>query len=571
MKKLLILFLWLVGVLAYSQSTYYVDDDAVNDLGVGSFADPFKTITHGESHLAGGDTLYIRGGTYQEIVTISGINGTSGARTVISGYLNEDVNIDGNNTLPGTLYAYLVRLQSTYTTLQKVDIINSLDAGLSITGNYSYGLYVDLSHIGESGMVLACTEGMFDHCTCTDNGYGYITGGGGRYATWGSAICTGGSAAVNCIIQNCISHDNKGEGFNAYNNSNGTIIRNNVAYDNYSQNLYLDGSSNCQYYGNLVYNTKTNLSGNGMSGGIVVAKERSVNATNNIIYNNCVFNTLVNFWIDSNVTDLVGLTVVNNTFINAYGNWANGYRMGVYFNSNVSNYSSSIFKNNIIIEDSVAGRYPITVETSHTGLTFDNNLWNEAPDVDAVGVNDVIGDPKIRKGPVVAGSLTGLYFDIKALSAAIDEGTSVGINTDYSGALRNATPDIGAWEGESPPPPSLGSVVTGGVSAWVRWAIATGNVTSDGDGTISALGVCWNTSINPTVSNSHTHDGTTEGIFTSSITGLLPSTIYYLRSYVTNQIGTAYGSEIVFTTPKYTALKNGTKVLVSGGKVLVIK
>jgi hypothetical protein len=32
-----------------------------------------------------------------------------------------------------------------------------------------------------------------------------------------------------------------------------------------------------------------------------------------------------------------------------------------------------------------------------------------------------------------------------------------------------------------------------------------------------------------------------------------------------------YGSEIVFTTPKYTALKNGTKVLVSGGKVLVIK
>jgi uncharacterized protein (TIGR02145 family) len=76
-----------------------------------------------------------------------------------------------------------------------------------------------------------------------------------------------------------------------------------------------------------------------------------------------------------------------------------------------------------------------------------------------------------------------------------------------------------------------------------------GNVTSDGGASITARGVCWSTSENPTVSlSTKTNDGTGTGAFTSSITGLTENTLYHVRSYATNSAGTAYGSDITFST-----------------------
>ena len=79
-------------------------------------------------------------------------------------------------------------------------------------------------------------------------------------------------------------------------------------------------------------------------------------------------------------------------------------------------------------------------------------------------------------------------------------------------------------------------------------ATCGGNVTSNGGASVTARGVCWSTSPNPTVSNSHTTDGTGTGSFTSSITGLSPNTTYYVRAYATNSEGTGYGSQRSFTT-----------------------
>lgn len=56
------------------------------------------------------------------------------------------------------------------------------------------------------------------------------------------------------------------------------------------------------------------------------------------------------------------------------------------------------------------------------------------------------------------------------------------------------------------------------------------------------------TSTNPTISNSKTTDGTGTGVYTSTITGLAVNTKYYVRAYATNSVGTAYGTEISFTT-----------------------
>jgi uncharacterized protein (TIGR02145 family) len=79
-------------------------------------------------------------------------------------------------------------------------------------------------------------------------------------------------------------------------------------------------------------------------------------------------------------------------------------------------------------------------------------------------------------------------------------------------------------------------------------AASGGNITDDGGADVTARGVCWSTAANPTTSGSKTSDGTGKGIFTSNITGLLPTTVYHVRAYATNSIGTAYGSDFSFTT-----------------------
>jgi hypothetical protein len=82
-------------------------------------------------------------------------------------------------------------------------------------------------------------------------------------------------------------------------------------------------------------------------------------------------------------------------------------------------------------------------------------------------------------------------------------------------------------------------------------AIGGGNVTSDGGTPVTARGVCWSTSANPTLSNSYTSDGTGTGTYTSNLTGLAANTLYYVRAYATNISGTSYGSQITFTTLPY--------------------
>ncbi len=75
-----------------------------------------------------------------------------------------------------------------------------------------------------------------------------------------------------------------------------------------------------------------------------------------------------------------------------------------------------------------------------------------------------------------------------------------------------------------------------------------GNVTSDGGATMTARGVCWGTSENPTTDSSKTTDGTGTGSFTSSLTGLTENTTYHVRAYATNSAGTGYGNEVTFKT-----------------------
>ena len=79
-------------------------------------------------------------------------------------------------------------------------------------------------------------------------------------------------------------------------------------------------------------------------------------------------------------------------------------------------------------------------------------------------------------------------------------------------------------------------------------AISNNKVTDDGGLTVTARGVCYSTTSNPTISNSKVTSGSGTGSFTCNLTGLTRDTKYYVRAYATNSKGTSYGKEINFTT-----------------------
>jgi uncharacterized protein (TIGR02145 family) len=80
-------------------------------------------------------------------------------------------------------------------------------------------------------------------------------------------------------------------------------------------------------------------------------------------------------------------------------------------------------------------------------------------------------------------------------------------------------------------------------------ATSGGAIISDGVSTITAKGVVWSTSPNPTVAlTTKTDEGNGFGSFTSNLNNLNAGTKYYFRAYATSQIGTIYGEEFSFST-----------------------
>ncbi len=79
-------------------------------------------------------------------------------------------------------------------------------------------------------------------------------------------------------------------------------------------------------------------------------------------------------------------------------------------------------------------------------------------------------------------------------------------------------------------------------------ATGGGQIVSDGGKPVISRGVCWGETNQPKTTDSKTTDGAGDGSFVSSITGLAPGVLYYVRAYATNGVGTGYGDPVSFKT-----------------------
>jgi surface protein len=79
-------------------------------------------------------------------------------------------------------------------------------------------------------------------------------------------------------------------------------------------------------------------------------------------------------------------------------------------------------------------------------------------------------------------------------------------------------------------------------------ADVSSNISSSGGGNVIARGVCWSTNPTPTIADSKTEDGSGLGRFTSNLVGLTEDTVYNVRTYAINEIGTYYGNVVMFSS-----------------------
>jgi hypothetical protein len=149
--------------------------------------------------------------------------------------------------------------------------------------------------------------------------------------------------------------------------------------------------------------------------------------------------------------------------------------------------------------------------------------------------------------------------------------------TDSEGTVYGDEISFTTAEAPVTPPTVKTTIVTDitGISA-----LGGGNIGSNGGAEVTARGICWSLAKDPTLDDESTRDGRGTGLFKSDLTGLYCGETYYVRAYATNSAGTAYGSQLSFTTSGCTKLTsllvkdndgiwvindNGTKSLAIGG------
>jgi uncharacterized protein (TIGR02145 family) len=164
-------------------------------------------------------------------------------------------------------------------------------------------------------------------------------------------------------------------------------------------------------------------------------------------------------------------------------------------------------------------------------VTDEGVCWSTSPDP-TTGDQSVSGEPGSLNFSVILTGLTeGTEYYIRAF-ATNKAGTSYGDELTFTTLLSTTA-----------------SVTTRAVTAVTSESASSGgDIVNDGGAQITAKGICWNTSENPTTENNHTTDGTGTDGFASNLTGLEEGTTYYVRAYATNSKGTAYGNQQIFST-----------------------
>ncbi|MBO7497083.1 MAG: hypothetical protein J6T98_11060 [Salinivirgaceae bacterium] len=237
--------------------------------------------------------------------------------------------------------------------------------------------------------------------------------------------------------------------------------------------------------------------------------------------------------VGSFISSITGLTVNTNYYVRAYAT----NEVGTFYGEE-KNFNTTMGLATVTTKD-ITDIHPLSatgggVVTNDNGFTITSRgvCWS------------VVQNPTINDNHTTNGVGTGEFntfmenlqnsttYHVRAYATNAN-GTAYGEDKSFTTTSGAITVTTNSVTGVGPSSATCGGNAT---------------LTSDNNLPITAKGVCWSTGHNPSISNSHTTDGTGPGIFTSTIYDLTVNTMYYVRAYATNQLGTYYGEEKSFTT-----------------------
>ena len=134
-----------IEVASRSGVTFYVSVTG-NDTGPGTFTSPWRTIQHAANMVRPGDTVNVRGGTYNEHVNIGASGSASAGLITFQSYPGETAVADGTGlSVPGGQYGLFNVSSQSYLLIQGFEIRNYkstkrnvVPVGIYVTGAGSY-------------------------------------------------------------------------------------------------------------------------------------------------------------------------------------------------------------------------------------------------------------------------------------------------------------------------------------------------------------------------------------------------------------------------------------------------
>ncbi len=489
MKNIIFVLISALIIQNSSAQNLYVDKASGNNTNNGtSLVLAWKTIQYAMTKATAGSTIYIKGGTYFENLTLN-VSGTAGNSITFTNYSNENVFIDGNNT-SGVLLSINSKSNIVIKGLVFQNCLGNNSGGIVVNGS-SKNLSFKNNKIQKINWTasLATIPGNSDNSTpfviYGDNASTAIT----NIAIDSNELAnniTGYSESMSLdgnvngfTITNNLVHDNGNIGILAAGNyktssnpatdhaRNGTI-KNNTCYRNTasyatSAGIYIDGGKNI-----LVEKNKSYENGNGIEIG---AEENgttdSITVKNNLIFNNQEVGLYVGGYTTSTTGQVLNCIIRNNTLFQN-----NSLKDGTG-EINMSKASNCVFENNVFYTNNQNTFMSVDNISPQTGNKFNYNCWftpsNNANNITvnwrnqtyntfasyktgtSLEANSMYNNPGLTNAVLPAPDL-----HLLSSSVCIDAGNSGTVisngETDYEGKGRviGVKIDIGAFEFNAP-------------------------------------------------------------------------------------------------------------------------
>jgi hypothetical protein len=412
---------------------YFVSTDG-DDTNPGTYDEPWRTIQKAADTVVAGDTVYVRGGTYEEQVTLTA-SGTEDDYIVFSAWRSEQPVIDGAAVSIGgaDVSGLLQVIDADHIRIVGLTVRNAgpsdnaagilLDGCAAVTVSSCNTCNTVSSGIAAWDCTAVEITGNDVELACNDGEQECITvAGTSIFTVSGNLVHDGGPGTIG------------GEGIDVKDGSYLGSVHGNSVYGMNRVGIYVDSwskpTSMIDVYGNNVYDCA--------SDGYALAAENGgllfdVSVYDNVAADNLGSGLVVAGWGEPGAAHpMEDMLIINNTFFrNGSGTWG----CGVSVENPEADYVT--VRNNICSRNTTD---QISTEAYGTDLVVDFNLID--------GPTAVYGSSYQEGDPMFADTTCG-NFHLTAGSPAIDNGTpDLAPPADYDGVPRpqGAGFDIGAFE-----------------------------------------------------------------------------------------------------------------------------